>query len=157
MSITDSVLRILDNTIIFLYALSFILIQNSKLSSYLHCALFKVVEKTHIFTDNGDMCTELFYERLERLIKDKGVQQKDLAENCGISSNGISTWKVTGTLPRADIAIKIAKYLDVSVEYLITGELSGIDKNDVLAYTVSRLSAKKRNVVQAVIDSLEDF
>lgn len=100
---------------------------------------------------------ELFYERLERLIKDRGIQQKELADGCGISSNGISTWKVTGSIPRADVAIKIAKYLDVSVEYLITGEFPGIDDNDELAYAVSRLSDKKRRVVQAVIDSLRDF
>jgi transcriptional regulator with XRE-family HTH domain len=100
---------------------------------------------------------ELFYERLERLLKEKGFQQKDLAESCGISSNGISTWKVTGAIPRADIAIKMAKFLDVSTEYLITGELSGIDKKDDLAYTVAALSENKRHVVKAVIESLEVF
>lgn len=103
------------------------------------------------------MRTELFYKRLERLLKNKGLQQKDLAEKCGISSNGISTWKITGTLPRADIAIKIAKYLNVTVEYLITGELAGIDKKDELAYTVAVLPDNKRRVVQAVIDSLKTF
>ena len=103
------------------------------------------------------MRTELFYKRLERLLKNKGLQQKDLAEKCGISSNGISTWKITGTLPRADIAIKIAKYLNVTVEYLITGELAGIDKKDELAYPVAMLPDNKRRVVQAVIDSLKTF
>ena len=88
---------------------------------------------------------------------DKGIQQKDLAEKCGISSNGISTWKTTGTIPRADIAIKIARFLNVSVEYLITGELTGIEKKDSLAYTVAALSENKRRVVQAVVDSLSVF
>ena len=123
----------------------------------MHYALFKVVEKINIFTDNGNMRTELFYERLKRLLKDKNMQQKELADICGISSNGISTWKVTGSYPRADIAVKIAAALGVTVEYLITGELPEIDKTDKLAYDVSMLPEKKRHVVQAVIDSLSAF
>ena len=103
------------------------------------------------------MGSETFIERLERLMEDKGLQQKDLAEKAGISSNGISTWKITGALPRADIAVKIADILGVTVEYLITGNIPNIDKNDVLAYTVSKLCAKKRSIVQAVVDSLDVF
>lgn len=103
------------------------------------------------------MRTELFYERLERLLKENDIKQKELAEKCGISPNGISTWKVTGTIPRADIAVKIAGILNVSTEYLVTGEVKGIDSSDSLAYSVSKLSPEKRRVIQAVVDSLEMF
>jgi transcriptional regulator with XRE-family HTH domain len=75
------------------------------------------------------MRTELFYERLERLLKDKNMQQKKLADICGISSNGISTWKVTGSYPRADIAVKIAAALGVTVEYLLYGHYAGNNKS----------------------------
>ena len=57
------------------------------------------------------MINESFNERLERLLKQNNLQKKDIAEKCGISQNGISTWKATGTIPRADIAVKIAKCL----------------------------------------------
>lgn len=100
---------------------------------------------------------ETFYLRLERLLQEKKMTKKELSEKCGISNNGISTWGVTGTVPRADVAIKIAKTLNVSTEYLITGELVQIDMKDELAYTVSQLSAQKRRVVQAVVDSLKTF
>ena len=103
------------------------------------------------------MDSETFIERLERLMADRGLQQKDLAKKVGISSNGISTWKITGALPRADVAVKIADILGVTVEYLITGHISNIDKTDELAYTVSKLCAKKRSIVQAVVDSLDVF
>jgi transcriptional regulator with XRE-family HTH domain len=62
-----------------------------------------------------------FIERLEMLLKEKGISQKSLAEYIGIRNPSISEWKKEGTIPRADIAIKIAEYLNVSVEYLITG------------------------------------
>ena len=97
---------------------------------------------------------EQFSERLERLLKNKNMQKKELADKCGISSNGISTWKVTGSYPRADIAVKIAKVLGVSVEYLVTGKLPNIEYNDGLAYTVSRLPEKKRKFIKTMIESL---
>ena len=103
------------------------------------------------------MNDETFIERLERLMADRCLQQKDLAEKVGISSNGISTWKITGAFPRADIAVKIADIFGVTVEYLVTGHIPNIDKNDELAYTVSKLCAKKRSIVQAVVDSLDVF
>ena len=58
---------------------------------------------------------ESFIDRLERLLEEKNFQKKDLAEAVGISRTGISTWRVSGALPRADIAIKIARFLNVSV------------------------------------------
>lgn len=100
---------------------------------------------------------ELFYERLDRLMKEKNIQQKDLAEKCGISSNGISTWKATGSYPRADVAVKIAKVLGVSVEYLVTGKIPNVEYEDALAYDVSRQPEKKRRFIKTIIDSLSAF
>lgn len=105
------------------------------------------------------MINESFNERLERLLKQNNLQKKDIAEKCGISQNGISTWKATGTIPRADIAVKIAKCLNVTTEYLVTGELSELDdtqKNE-LAYQVASLSAEKQKLVKALVDALEVF
>ena len=94
--------------------------------------------------------------RLERLLDERGKTKADLARNCSISQNGISTWKVTGAPPRADVACRIARFLGVSVEYLIEGEIPdlGREGND-LAYEVSRLSAKKKELVGAFIEALE--
>lgn len=63
-----------------------------------------------------------------------------------ISSNGISTWKATGSYPRADVAVKIAKVLGVSVEYLVAGKIPNVEYEDALAYDVSRLPEKKEKV-----------
>ena len=99
---------------------------------------------------------ESFNDRFERLLIDKKIQKKDLAERIGVSANGISTWKAAGTIPRADIAIKIAKELDVSVEYLITGELTEV-KNNKLALQVASLSEDKQKIVKALVDAIELF
>ena len=105
------------------------------------------------------MINESFNERLERLLKQNNLQKKDIAEKCGISQNGISTWKATGTIPRADIAVKIANCLNVTTEYLVTGELPELDntKKNELAYQVASLSAEKQKLVKALVDALEVF
>ena len=65
---------------------------------------------------------ESFAERLERLLKERMITQIAVADSVGIRRPTISDWKKNGSYPTADVAIKIAKLLNVSVEYLITGE-----------------------------------
>jgi len=65
---------------------------------------------------------EEFIEILEGLLKDKALSQKELAEKIGLRRPSISDWKKKGTYPYADVAVKIAEILGVSVEYLITGK-----------------------------------
>ena len=46
---------------------------------------------------------------------------KDL-ENVGISAQVISNWKSRNSIPKADDLYKISKFLNVSMEYLLTGK-----------------------------------
>lgn len=98
---------------------------------------------------------ETFADRLERLLNEKKMQKAELAERIGFSANGISTWKATGALPRADIAVKIAKCLDVTTEYLVFGTYEGIDtKKDSLAYKIAKLPVNKRKIIEAVYNAI---
>lgn len=62
-----------------------------------------------------------FFERLEELIKEQNVSKKDLAAFAGITTQSFYDWSKRNTIPAADIALKIAQYLNTSVEYLLTG------------------------------------
>jgi transcriptional regulator with XRE-family HTH domain len=66
-----------------------------------------------------------FTDRLETLIIQKNTKQTALADACGIAQNTISGWKKRGSLPQADIIIKMADFLGVSVHYLVTGKEKG--------------------------------
>lgn len=57
----------------------------------------------------------IFFERLTSL----NVSNKDLSQNVGVSSGNISDWKSGRSKPNIDTIIKIADYLDVSVDYLL--------------------------------------
>lgn len=64
-------------------------------------------------------------QRIFEELRKKGKSQKDLADATGISTSTISSWKKHGTNPLADSICSIAQFLDVSPEYLLSGE----DKN----------------------------
>lgn len=100
---------------------------------------------------------ETFNERFEKLLSVNKIQKKEIAEKIGFSQTGITTWKVTGTIPRADIAIKIAHILGVTVEYLILGELESLQDKNNLPYRVAALSHEKQKIVKALVDALEDY
>ncbi len=65
---------------------------------------------------------EYFIDRLEKVLKDKGISKTELAEKNGIRRPTISDWKKNGAVPSGDVCLKIAKYLGVSAEWLISGE-----------------------------------
>ena len=50
-----------------------------------------------------------------------GMTNKALAEKVGITASNIGKGVRLGSSPSADTAVKIAKILGVSVEYLVTG------------------------------------
>ena len=65
------------------------------------------------------------YERIDALSKERRVSNKALAEYLGFSSpQTFTNWKYNDSMPKADVAVKIAKFFGVSVEYLVTGETS---------------------------------
>lgn len=72
-----------------------------------------------------------FGTRVERLMKEKGVTQVEIAEATNVRRPSFSEWKKTGVVPAGDVCYKIAQYLDTTVEYLVAGKQtskSSIDK-----------------------------
>lgn len=67
--------------------------------------------------------TENIYTRIEELLKAQHKTQKALVESVGIGfPQAYTTAKARNTMPKADIAVKIAQYLNTTVEYLVTGK-----------------------------------
>lgn len=61
-------------------------------------------------------------ERIFMILEQKGMRQIDFSAKTGISQSTIADWKRRKTNPSADKILKIAKALDVSVEYLLGGK-----------------------------------
>lgn len=65
-----------------------------------------------------------FYERVKNLLKEHKKSLDDLMAIKDLSFNAKSTYfsmRQAGNLPRADDVLRIAKFFDVSMEYLVTG------------------------------------
>lgn len=63
--------------------------------------------------------TATFSERLSLLIKEKGISQNQIALDMGLSPQALSRYLVDGREPRSGILIRIAKYFNVSTDYLL--------------------------------------
>jgi transcriptional regulator with XRE-family HTH domain len=70
-----------------------------------------------------------FKENLKAELEFQDMQVKELSDVTGISRHTISNYlSVRERIPTADVAVKIAKALGVSVEYLVTGEENHLEK-----------------------------
>ena len=68
------------------------------------------------------MADMMFWINVNSLIKERQTTQEIICNQTGISLNTLRGWVSKGVLPRVDEAVKIAKALNTSVEYLVTGK-----------------------------------
>ncbi len=65
----------------------------------------------------------MFRDNLKDLIEYKGIIRKELSAQTGISKRTIDTYLDSrAVLPNAEVAVKLAKALGTTVEFLVTGE-----------------------------------
>lgn len=70
-----------------------------------------------------------FWENVDNELKYKNISRKELAAKIGFAVSGISLGIKNGNCPSADVAYKIAKELNVTVEYLVTGNEKENEEN----------------------------
>jgi transcriptional regulator with XRE-family HTH domain len=93
--------------------------------------------------------------RIDVELKRIGGKRAGLCRSVGVSSGSLSDWIRNGTIPDADIALKIAEYLGVSIHWLITGKdeqgLTLEERNLLAKY--SRLDVRDRYEINALLDA----
>ena len=109
------------------------------------------------------------YEVYQRLLDEKGLKNADVARATGISNMTLSDWKRGKSVPKSDKMRKIAEYLNVSVDYLMTGkdmefaaEMAEIDvtlsnmseRMKEYALRLNNLPSDKQELVMNLIDTL---
>ena len=109
------------------------------------------------------------YEIYQILLDEKGLKNADVARATGISNMTLSDWKRGKSVPKSDKMRKIAEYLNVSVDYLMTGNevefIVETAKKDVLlaampsrvkeyALKLAEMPEEKRELVMQMIDNL---
>lgn len=75
------------------------------------------------------------YEKVEKLMEEKGVKVADVVKATGISSSVFTDWKKGRYTPKADKLYALAQYFDVPMEYFF-------DENDQLDYYYEKIQER---------------
>jgi len=99
-----------------------------------------------------------FKENLKSELTYQDIMVKELAVMSGISKHTLDNYlSVRGYMPSADAAVKIARALGVSVEYLVTGDENRPDKSSMgpeirsLVQNFKQLSEEDRKMVTGIL------
>lgn len=101
-----------------------------------------------------------FRERLRDEMDYQGISAKDLSESTGISKRTIDNYlKTNPQEPGVLNALKIAKALKVSVEYLATGEdINSAQTNSFSSetkYIIEKMNLLSQNEKKVILDMIE--
>ena len=98
-------------------------------------------------------------EKLQKLMHDRGINQKQLSQLSGITESSVSRYLRSERRPRMDVVVNFAKALGVSTDYLLDdgeeteqtafeaistaiarkgGELTPVEKNELIALLLGR-------------------
>ncbi|MDR2598083.1 MAG: helix-turn-helix domain-containing protein [Treponema sp.] len=105
-----------------------------------------------------------FSQRLRSEIDYLGLTQKEFAAKAGIKKRALDAYlRTQQSMPPADIAVKIASVLGISVEYLITGKeyRQSVDISAYLRFKdviddLAILPAETLEPIKAVIKAFAD-
>ena len=103
------------------------------------------------------MTNEIYFmDRVESLLKEKKLTQKELAEDLNLRRPTLSDWKKNGAVPAGDICIRIAEYLGVSVEWLVTGKENGLTSEErTLLRQWKILTPEQKDTVSTLLQKWE--
>jgi len=104
-------------------------------------------------------------QRIQKLRKEKGYSQTELAKKIGISYAQISRYEIKGSQPPAVVLNKLADVLDTSVDFIINGNSSEKAQNTLKNTEVlnqfkemEQLPDNERGVLMQVIRAyIRDF
>lgn len=82
-----------------------------------------------------------YWNRVWELLDSQGKSLKDLAQSIEVSYGVVRQWKTKNRYPKADVQVRIASYLDTSIEYLMTGVLGTPSTSSDYDYVVRAMDA----------------
>ena len=110
-----------------------------------------------------------FNVRLKEEIEFANLRYKELAEKSGVAERALYNYVATKnpSMPPADVAVKIAHALGVTVEYLVNGksaetsalkiDLQKINKYLHLIEKIDALSDNQKKLVQMIVSELSEW
>ena len=105
----------------------------------------------------------IFKQTLRAELDFQDIKVKELSRLSGISARTLEGYLgARSSIPPADVAVKIADALDVTVEYLVTGKAErnkkATERTNNFSQTISALPIEKKTLVKnfvALLDGVE--
>lgn len=97
---------------------------------------------------NMDMSNTEIVKRIDLILKEKNLKRQAIYDYAKIAYNTFPNWtKKDDTKIPAQVLYQIAKFLGVSMEYLLTGEEKDIykEKYDILIGNMTKVIDESRN------------
>ena len=103
-----------------------------------------------------------FWENVEFLLDQKGILKKQLTLEVSITPSAFNKGKQRNSIPAADTALKIARYLGVSLESLL--ELEPINQQTLvfsnesleIAKYYSNLSTREKKIISTLLREMNE-
>lgn len=106
--------------------------------------------------NNGGMCS--FWLNVKKSLVYKEMEIKDLAFRSGVSYSTIINGMNKNSMPHADIALKISRALNMSLEGLLgDGESKGLDVSLPIQWNLERMEIALYRKNKGIIDALEEL
>lgn len=101
----------------------------------------------------------MFWDNLKSELDYQGISIKELASKAGLQQQSIYNAITRKTLPNLETACKIAKVLNVSVEYLYSGNgYSGLSDEELgLLIYYRKLNKEKQQVIKQMLTALSSL
>lgn len=102
----------------------------------------------------------IFKKTLRSEMEFKDIKLKELSIKTGVSARTLEGYLGNrASIPPADVAVKIAKALDVSVEYLVTGENENEYLRELVIFqkSIKNLSPSKKIMLKEFIEMMKNF
>ena len=98
-------------------------------------------------------------EKVLKLMKEKGLSQKQLAQECKIAESSVSRYLKADKRPRLDIVVNFAKVLGVQPEYLLDDNDLNDNAFTLISTAIARkgkeLTPEEKNKLIAMIAGME--
>ncbi len=95
----------------------------------------------------------IFSSNLKHLRKNEGRSQELMAEELGIKRSTLSAYETGSAEPNIKLLQKIARYLNTSVDDLLSKELSELSDDSLLAAKASFIEGEKLRVLPITVES----
>ena len=97
-----------------------------------------------------------FNEKLQKLRTNENLTQEELAEKGDMTTQFVSYAESGKRVIRSENLLKLSKALEVSADFLLTGEI--VDKDMfIMSEKLSKLSSKQFKFIESIVDKCNEL